>query len=227
MVRKPARRRGGSLSERRVDHFQAGGINKTPSGGRRPSDVIREANRKATEGPTTEDVHQRDHDLRLRAGDALPDLHGARSSSPTSSFSPGSTSSASRRPATTSAGFSLAGARRLGGTEQQHIYIKPTRPDLETTLAINTDRRSYILELHSYDDTYMAARGLALPAGRGRAARDDARAAAGARRDDHADRNVSVDKLNFGYGVAVMSGRPQWMPTQVFDDGHKTFIRFP
>jgi type IV secretion system protein VirB9 len=22
-------------------------------------------------------------------------------------------------------------------------------------------------------------------------------------------------------------GRPQWVPTQVFDDGHKTFIRFP
>ena len=38
---------------------------------------------------------------------------------------------------------------------------------------------------------------------------------------------VSVDKLNFSYGVAVVNGRPQWVPTQVFDDGHKTFIRFP
>ena len=38
---------------------------------------------------------------------------------------------------------------------------------------------------------------------------------------------VSVDKLNFNYGVAIVHGRPQWVPTQVFDDGHKTFIRFP
>jgi type IV secretory pathway VirB9-like protein len=43
------------------------------------------------------------------------------------------------------------------GVEQWHVYLKPTRPDLETNLAINTDRRSYLLELHSYADTYMAA----------------------------------------------------------------------
>ena len=44
-----------------------------------------------------------------------------------------------------------------GGVEQWHVYLKPTRADLETNLAINTDRRSYLLELHSYPDTYMAA----------------------------------------------------------------------
>ena len=43
------------------------------------------------------------------------------------------------------------------GAEQWHVYLKPTRPDLETNLAINTDRRSYLLELHSYTDTHMAA----------------------------------------------------------------------
>src|ERR1700722_14504156 len=44
-----------------------------------------------------------------------------------------------------------------GGQEQMHVYLKPTRPHLETNLAINTDRRSYMLELRSYPDTYMAA----------------------------------------------------------------------
>ena len=39
--------------------------------------------------------------------------------------------------------------------------------------------------------------------------------------------NISIEKLNFGYGVAVINGRPQWVPTQVFDDSHKTYIRFP
>jgi P-type conjugative transfer protein TrbG len=43
------------------------------------------------------------------------------------------------------------------GVDQWHVYLKPTRPELETNLAINTDRRSYMLELHSYADTYMAA----------------------------------------------------------------------
>ena len=43
------------------------------------------------------------------------------------------------------------------GVEQWHVYLKPTRPELATNLAINTDRRSYLLELHSYADTYMAA----------------------------------------------------------------------
>ena len=41
------------------------------------------------------------------------------------------------------------------GVEQWHVYLKPTRPELETNLAINTDRRSYLLELHSYADTYI------------------------------------------------------------------------
>jgi type IV secretion system protein TrbG len=39
--------------------------------------------------------------------------------------------------------------------------------------------------------------------------------------------SISIDKLNFAYGLAVVAGRPQWVPLQVFDDGHKTYIRFP
>src|SRR5262249_25973017 len=43
------------------------------------------------------------------------------------------------------------------GVEATHLYIKPSRPDLETNLIINTDRRTYLLELHSYEATYMAS----------------------------------------------------------------------
>src|SRR6202142_276482 len=49
------------------------------------------------------------------------------------------------------------GKSMQNGVEQWHVYLKPTRPDLATNLAINTDRRSYLLELHSYADTFMAA----------------------------------------------------------------------
>ena len=40
-----------------------------------------------------------------------------------------------------------------GPTRRIHILVKPTRPDL----VINTDRRTYLLELRSAERTYMAS----------------------------------------------------------------------
>ena len=44
-----------------------------------------------------------------------------------------------------------------GASRQVHILIKPTRPDLVSNLIINTDRRTYHLELRSAKKTYMAS----------------------------------------------------------------------
>jgi P-type conjugative transfer protein TrbG len=44
-----------------------------------------------------------------------------------------------------------------GPTKRVHIEVKPTRPDLVTNLVINTDRRTYHLELRSTEKTYMAS----------------------------------------------------------------------
>ena len=44
-----------------------------------------------------------------------------------------------------------------GATKKIHILVKPTRPDLVTNLVINTDRRTYLLELRSTEKTYMAS----------------------------------------------------------------------
>ena len=38
---------------------------------------------------------------------------------------------------------------------------------------------------------------------------------------------VGVDALNFNYTIQVTRGSPSWTPLQVFDDGRRTFIRFP
>ncbi len=39
---------------------------------------------------------------------------------------------------------------------------------------------------------------------------------------------ASVDQLNFAYRVrATRGGRPNWMPTRVFDDGRRTWIEMP
>lgn len=114
-----------------------------------------------------------------------------------------------------------------GGVEQQHLYIKPTRPKLHTTLSINTDRRTYHIELHSYQDTYMAAVNWRYP-------HDEiAMIEQQARLDDEKETLVtspvvSIDKLNFAYEVKVKQGkRPKWLPVKVFDDGRKVFIQFP
>ena len=44
-----------------------------------------------------------------------------------------------------------------GATKKVHILVKPTRPELMTNLVINTDRRTYLLELRSTEKTYMAS----------------------------------------------------------------------
>ena len=44
-----------------------------------------------------------------------------------------------------------------GATKRVHILVKPTRPDLITNLVVNTDRRTYLLELRSTPATYMAS----------------------------------------------------------------------
>ena len=112
-----------------------------------------------------------------------------------------------------------------GGVEQWHVYLKPTRPELETNLAINTDRRSYLLELHSYESTYMAAIVWHYP--EDQLARLQAQAAELAGQQKNASPVVGVDALNFNYTIQVVKGAPVWTPVQVFDDGRRTFVRFP
>ena len=41
-----------------------------------------------------------------------------------------------------------------GTSKRIHILVKPTRPDLVSNLVINTDRRTYLLELRSAEKTY-------------------------------------------------------------------------
>src|SRR3546814_13416418 len=44
-----------------------------------------------------------------------------------------------------------------GERSRVHILVKPTRPDLTTNLVINTDRRTYHLELRATERTWMAS----------------------------------------------------------------------
>lgn len=114
------------------------------------------------------------------------------------------------------------------GQDVQHVYVKPTRPGLHTTLALNTDRRTYLLELHSYKDTYMASVRWQYPQDEAAALEAQAQAADALERNTSSPAGgINLEAVNFDYRVEVVRGRPAWKPTQVFDDGKKTYIRFP
>src|SRR5262249_45115229 len=49
------------------------------------------------------------------------------------------------------------GKSQSGQLDQFIVYVKPTRPDLQTTMTINTDRRSYFIDLTSWQNDYMVA----------------------------------------------------------------------
>ena len=103
-----------------------------------------------------------------------------------------------------------------------HILVKPTRPELVTNLVINTDRRTYHLELRSTERTYMASVSWIYPqdeliALRRRNAWADAVAPV--------ETGLDINNLRFRY--AIDGDNPPWRPLRAFDDGKKVYIAFP
>ena len=118
------------------------------------------------------------------------------------------------------------GKSMQSGVEQWHVYLKPTRPELETNLAINTDRRSYLLELHSYADTYMAAIVWHYPEDELARLQAQASELAGQQKNAVPGRGRSTRSTSTTRSRSSKAS-PAWTPVQVFDDGRRTFVRFP
>lgn len=125
-----------------------------------------------------------------------------------------------------------------------HILVKPIQAGLKTSMVVNTNKRTYLLNLSSHPQTRMPAVRWQYPQdeyqtqlARYNAAKAKREAAI---RQQQATRQrelaqqrlaakaVDVDNLNFAYVIQTPRfSRPAWTPQQVFDDGRKTFIRFP
>lgn len=109
-----------------------------------------------------------------------------------------------------------------GAAKRIHILLKPTRPDLTTNLVINTDRRTYHLELRSDERTYMASVSWDYP-------QDQIVALRGQDRDADLTTpvatGVDLDALNFRYRIE--GDDAPWRPLRAFDDGRQVFIEFP
>ncbi|MBY0563710.1 MAG: TrbG/VirB9 family P-type conjugative transfer protein [Hyphomonadaceae bacterium] len=90
------------------------------------------------------------------------------------------------------------------------VLVKPQSTGLRTNIVLVTDRRTYTIEaIAQAGSAYSAQIAWCYPA-------------------EEQARMASVDALNFGYRVrATRGGRPNWMPTRVFDDGRRTWIEMP
>jgi type IV secretion system protein VirB9 len=109
-----------------------------------------------------------------------------------------------------------------GQSAQVHILVKPTRPDLQTNLVINTNLRTYHMELRSTEKTYMASVSWQYPQDQLIALRRQNQQAA---LTQPVASGVDISRLNFRYQIEGDSA--PWRPLRAFDDGAKVYIEFP
>ncbi|MFA6031905.1 MAG: P-type conjugative transfer protein TrbG [Myxococcota bacterium] len=109
-----------------------------------------------------------------------------------------------------------------GAAKQVHILVKPTRPELMTNLVINTDRRTYHMELRSTPATYMASVSWQYPQDQLIALRRQNQQAEAAQ---PVAGGIDLARVNFRYEVS--GDRAPWRPLRAFDDGKQVFIEFP
>jgi type IV secretion system protein VirB9 len=121
------------------------------------------------------------------------------------------------------------GKSGAGGAEQTHVLIKPLMADISTNLVINTDRRTYQLDLVSSAKDFIPSVSFSYPA-------DSLREWETFMADKKNEREKSGTVLASGYSVNPedlhldyeIRGKDslRWKPVRVWDDGVKTYIQF-
>lgn len=116
-------------------------------------------------------------------------------------------------------GDTLSGS---GATQQVHLLVKPTRAELMTNLVINTNLRTYHMELRSTERIYMASVSWQYP-------QDQLIALRRQNQQAEAAQPVAsgVDLANVSFRYAIEGDRAPWRPLRAFDDGRQVFIEFP
>lgn len=101
-----------------------------------------------------------------------------------------------------------------GDTRRVHILVKPTRPAIETNLVVNTDRRTYLIELRAHERPYMPSVAWFYPESRGKSL--------------HALPPVPVlpEIAQRRYRYSIEGDKPPWRPVNAYDDGRKVYVEF-
>lgn len=102
-----------------------------------------------------------------------------------------------------------------GDTRRVHILVKPTRASIETNLVVNTDRRTYLIELRSRERPYMPSVAWYYP----EAAREGSRSVA--------LKPFLPDPAQRVSRYAIEGDNPPWRPLAAYDDGRKVYVEFP
>lgn len=115
------------------------------------------------------------------------------------------------------------GIGQKDGLLQHHLVIKPDYSGLNSTLIVVTNKRIYQMELESTKTTYMPKVSWVYP----RAIQDSESWIRWQQQKQLTTEFTGVDPelLSFDYKMRhpVLS-KPAWLPTQVYDDGVKTYI---
>lgn len=101
-----------------------------------------------------------------------------------------------------------------GATQQVHVLVKPTRPDITTNLVITTDRRTYMLELRADTSPYMPAVAWSYP-----------QVASSRTIVPTAPMIPPAAARHYRYGLS--GDNPPWRPIAVYDDGRHVYVEFP
>ena len=113
----------------------------------------------------------------------------------------------------------------VGADRVSHIIVKAEDTNIPTTLIITTDRRIYNISLRSSRSNWTPKIAFSYAEDSDLQWKQYASEAEGqAARGTLPGTRTNIEDLNFNY---EMSGKAQWKPLRVYNDGIKTFIQMP
>ncbi len=102
-----------------------------------------------------------------------------------------------------------------GRDRRVQILVKPTSPDITTNLVINTDRRTYLIELRARTEDYMPLVAWAYPETRTRL------------QPSLPTTPAIPPEAQRHYRYVLQGDDPPWRPISVFDDARRVYVVFP
>lgn len=114
-----------------------------------------------------------------------------------------------------------------GEARRVHVLVKPTQAGLATNLVINTDRRTYYLELRAGAATYMASVAWTYPRDALIALAKPIGHAAPQPPQPTTPTPPVPDLAHLNFDYRISGDKVDWRPQQVFDDGAKVHLVFP
>lgn len=112
--------------------------------------------------------------------------------------------------------------------DRDYLAIKALQPDVKTNLLVTTDRHEYLIDLISVAETkpFNPRVAWTYPQEFQRAIANRQRLQ---QQTDARETPVFTDpaKLDFGYEIETVEGKPAWRPLSVFTDNKQTWIQFP